>query len=81
MNSSKELNVEQEIWNYHDIVAFATMMGWHDLLANIAAIDKKTKQAFQDNLKHGEMQVTLYRNVDEDDAIDCPYYFTNDCRR
>jgi hypothetical protein len=71
---------EEEVWNRKDIIAFATMMGWHDLINGIEALNITPKQTFADNLKHGEIQITLYRKVDEQDGDDCPFYFTEDCK-
>lgn len=72
--------VEKEVWNLKDILAFSTMMGWHDLINGIETLNVTSKKIFADKLKHGDIQIILYRNVFEQDGEDCPYYFTEDCK-
>lgn len=69
----------QEIWKRKDILALCAIMGWHRLMTAIEALPITPKEVFTDKIKHGDVQITLYRNAkvtsfDADD--DCPFHFT-----
>ena len=73
----------QEIWKRTEILDFCTMMGWNKLKADIEALPITSKEIFTDKIKHGDVQITLYRNAKETsfDGGDCPFHFTvEDCK-
>ena len=72
-----------EIWNRADIIEFCythTPVGiqamWHDLAKEIEAMPIDTKVSFSDNLKYGDIQITLYRR----DSNAYMLYLTKDCK-
>lgn len=74
----EEFGVVQETWKRKDILDFCIIMGWYDLAETIEAIEITPKEIFTDKIKHGDIQVTLYRKADvttfDDDT--CPFHFT-----
>jgi hypothetical protein len=72
------LGTVQEIWKRKDILDLCAMMGWDGLRAAIKALPITPKEVFTDKIKHGDVQITLYRNakVTSFDDIDCPFHFT-----
>ena len=84
LRPEEEFAVVQEIWQRKDILDFCVMMGWHDLIAAIESIEITPKEIFTDKIKHGDIQVILYRKVEDndfDETIDCPFHFTvEDCK-
>jgi len=67
----------QEIWKLAEILEFCDIMNWDMLAAKIKALPITAKEKFTDKLKHGDVQIVLYRNVNEIQFdSDCPFHFT-----
>ncbi len=72
--------VVTEIWNRKDILDLSGIMGWRGLITAINAMPITPKEVFTDKIKHGDVQITLYRTAKvtefgtEDNG--CPFHFT-----
>jgi len=79
----EEFAVVQEIWQRDEILEFCDIMGWYELKEAISALPITPKEVFADKIKHGDVQVTLYRKGSDNtfDNIECPFHFTiEDCK-
>lgn len=77
------LSTVQEIWKRTEILDFCAMMGWDEFAAAIKALPITSKEIFTDKIKHGDVQITLYRNAKVTDYGNksCPFHFTvEDCK-
>ena len=73
----------QEIWKLADILELCGILDWDALAAGIKALPITAKEKFTDKIKYGDVQIVLYRNVNETTFTDesCPFHFTiEDCK-
>ena len=81
----EEFGVVQEIWHRSDLLELCAMLEWNKLMADIKALPITPKETFTDKIKHGDVQITLYRNAKattfEAGNKECPFHFTiEDCK-
>jgi hypothetical protein len=78
LRPEEENAVVQEIWKRDEILEFCDIMAWYELKEAISALPVTPKEVFADKIKHGDVQVTLYRKLSANtfDDIECPFYFT-----
>ena len=77
------LGTVQEIWKLTDILELCVILNWDTLAASIKALPITPKEVFTDKIKHGDVQITLYRNARETSFGKevCPFHFTvEDCK-
>jgi hypothetical protein len=78
------LSTVQEIWKRSEILELCGVMGWNDLAAKIKALPITAKRTFTEKIKHGDVQIVLYRRTNVttfDAAHTCPFHFTiEDCK-
>lgn len=73
----------REVWQRDDILDFCGIMGWDEMTAAINALPITPKETFTDKIKHGDVQITLYRHANTTTFVDgvCPFHFTvEDCK-
>ena len=83
LRPEEEFGVVQEIWKRDEILEFCDIMAWYELKEAIKALPTTPKEVFTDKIKHGDVQVILYRKADVTTFDDetCPFHFTiEDCK-